>query len=255
MRPEIELSVIVVGAGAEAARAAAGADARLEVVEVAEREGAGLCELRAEGVKRARGRKIAMLGGRYRVSPRWMQAAMASEWDIASGAVAARHGMSYVGWAVYWSEYARLAPPVEDGAAQDFGLLAGGNAVYRSEVMDAELLAGCLTELEFHAELKRRGARAGRLAGLEAECGWEPGMGEYIAERFRFSVAIAKERRERWRALAAPMLPLLVLLRTGREALRRQGTMLRWAAAAPLILAFGLVQAAGEAWGSVRYPE
>ncbi len=249
--------MIVTGGNAEQVRELARGDGSVEVVVVPARAGAGVCELRAEGVRRARGRRVAVLGERYGVTGEWLRAAAGSEWDAASGAVGPG-ALSYWGWVVYLSEYARLAPPVQDGAVEDFRLLAGGNAVYRAEAIDAEGLGACLTELEFHAGLKARGATAGRLAGLEVLYAVPPSVMEYVRERFRFSEAIARERGERWRALVAPALPWVVLARTGQEALRRPGLRGRWLACAPLILALGCVQAAGEIWGcgrGVRYPE
>jgi hypothetical protein len=222
----------------------------VELVEVEARAGVGLCALRAEGVSRTQGARIAVLGARYEVGREWMRAAESSEWDVATGPVGPGQ-LSYWGWVTYLSEYARLGLGGHLGAVE-FGLVAGNNAVYRREVMDKELLGSCLTELEFHAELARRGWKAGRLRELEVEYARPPGVWEYITERFCFSAAIARERRQRWRVLVAPLLPGLVLWRTFAGA---AGMRWRAAACAPVILVLGLVQAAGEAWGCVRYSD
>ncbi|MBI5085889.1 MAG: hypothetical protein HZB13_14975 [Acidobacteria bacterium] len=221
----------------------------IELIVVEPRAGAGLCQLRAEGLSRASAPFVAVLGDRYLPTPQWFAAAIApSRFDILAGPVGPSPALSYFGWCVYLSEYFRLAPPLPGGPAADPSALPGGNAVYRTAAVDAPGLAACATELLFHRRLLESGATAALVPALEVHFAFPPGPAAYARERFRFSESIARERRQPWRIVLAPLLPLLVLARTAAF-LRRRRYAWRWIVCAPVILAFGLVQAAGEIRG------
>ena len=234
------LSVVIPAvSGAAAAQACEASIRRLagaedvEVIVVPARAGATLCQLRAEGVRRATADTIAILGDRYEVTPQWLRSALKpAQFDATGGCVSPSPRFGYFGWCVYLSEYARLAP---------LGL-PGGNTVYRAAALDADRLAACATELTFHAALLAAGASAGRQSALEVVLAAPPGVGAYLRERFEFSFAIARERRQPWRLALSPLLPFVVLARTATASVR-------WLACAPVILALGVVQAAGDFLG------
>jgi hypothetical protein len=222
----------------------------VEVILVPARPGATVCELRAEGVRRASGARIAVVGDRYEVTPQWLEAALsASLFDAVGGSVSPSARLGYFGWCVYLSEYVQLAPPLGDGPISDPRGLPGGNTVYRSGAVDPARLAACGTELLFHAGLLASGARAARLSALEVVLATPPGVRGYLLERFGFSYAIARERGQPIRALLSPLLPIAVMIRTGSASLLRPRHGWRWLAGAPVILAFALVQAAGDLLG------
>jgi hypothetical protein len=252
--PSPPLSVVIPAVHGEAAaaclaslRACISEADGVEVVVVEPRAGAGLCALRADGIRLASAPRIALLSDTYEVTPQWLRAALqAGRYDILGGVVSPSPRLTYFGWCVYLSEYFRLAPPLPDGELRDPLALPGGNAVYRREVADPGRLAACQTEIPFHRQLLDAGASAGRDCALEVLYSAAPGAGAYLRERFWFSQAIARERGQVWRALLVPMLPLLLLIRTSACLGKGCRFALRWLAAVPVIAAFGLVQAAGE---------
>lgn len=211
--------------------------------------GAGLCDLRAEGFRRASAPHIAVLGDRYQVTSQWLGAALQPyPFDVAGGPVSPSPSLSYFGWCVYLSEYFRLAPPLPGGPSADPSALPGGNTIYRAAAVDAGTLGACATELLFHRRLLQSGASAALISSLEVHFAFPPGVAAYTRERFRFSEAIARERNQRWRIALAPLLPFLVLARTAAFLLNARYAW-RWLVCAPVIFAFGLVQAAGEVRG------
>jgi hypothetical protein len=223
-----------------------------DVTVVRVEKGASLCEMRAAGVRRASGSHLAFLGDRYRVSQGWMEAAQKDrEFDATGGAVAPSPALSFLSWCIYFTEYAHVSPPVEKGATTDAKALPGGNVVYRAELFQQAELALCHSELEFHAKLLAGGARFGLDPELEVQFTCESGFAEYLAERFQFSGALARERARGFGstllyAAIALLLPAIVPVRVALAVFRKKKYRLRFVACAPVIFLFGVVQAAGE---------
>jgi glycosyltransferase involved in cell wall biosynthesis len=215
-------------------------------------KGASLCEMRAAGVRRASGSHIAFLGDRYRVSPGWIEAARKDrEFDATGGAVAPSPTLSFLGWCVYLAEYAHVSPPIEKGATIDAKALPGGNVVYRAELFERADLARRNNELEFHAKLLAAGAKLGSDPELEVQFTCEPGFAAYLAERFQFSGALARERARGvgstlLYAAIALLLPAIVPVQAALAVFRKKKYRLRFLASAPVIFLFGVVQTAGE---------
>lgn len=215
-------------------------------------KGTSLCAMRAAGVQRASGSKVAFLGDRYRVSPAWSKVALEhGEFDATGGAVAPPPDLSFLGWCVYLTEYAHVSPPLEKGATTDPKALPGGNVVYRAEVLERIDLAQCNTELEFHEKLLAAGSRLGLSPELEVQFTFESGFAEYLAERFQFSGAVARERARGFGstlfyATIALLLPVIVPARVALAVFRKKNYRLRFLACAPVICLFGAVQTVGE---------
>jgi len=240
---------VVAGACEAALRRLAGVD-DVEVIVVAARPGATLCQLRAEGVRQATAPNIAILGDRYQVTPGWLEVATSpARFDAAGGCVSPSPRLGYFGWCVYLSEYAQLSPPISAGGTFDPRVLPGGNTVYRAAVLDADQLAACATELPFHAAFLASGHSAGQVGELEVVLASTPGVGEFVRERFRFSYDIARERKQPLRLFLSPLLPFAVLARTASSTILRRRFAWRWLACAPVIFALGVVQAAGDLLG------
>jgi hypothetical protein len=156
-----------------------------------------------------------------------------------------------VGWCVYLTEYAHVSPPIEKGAASDAKALPGGNVVYRAEVFERAGLAVCNTELEFHTKLLAGGARFGLDPEREVQFTFESGFAEYLAERFQFSGALARERARGFGstlvyAAIALLLPAIVPARVAVAVFQKKNYRLRFLACAPVIFLFGVLQTAGE---------
>jgi hypothetical protein len=223
-----------------------------DVTVVRVEKGASLCEMRAAGVRRASGSRVAFLGDRYQISQGWIEAAMEDRgFDATGGAVAPLPGLSFLGWCIFLTEYVHVSPPIKKGATIDAKGLPGGNVVYRAEVFQRAELARCNSELEFHAKLLAGGARFGLDPEREVQFTFESGFAEYLAERFQFSGALARERARGFGstllyAVIALLLPAIVPARVAVAVFQKKKYRLRFLASAPVIFLFGVVQTAGE---------
>ncbi len=230
-------------------------DQDLEIVVVPASYGSSIWELRGRGVEQASCDRIAILDDRYEVTAAWWtELRQPAEFDALGGCVAPSPQLGYWAWCVYFSEYSHLAPPIATGKADAPKSIPGGNVVYPSSVRDRVKLEGCQTELDFHRLLADSGANLRVSNSMLVWFASPPSLPEYVAERYRFSCAIAGSRGERWRILLTPFLPPLVLLRTFVNVFKKKNNRLRWLACAPIIFALGFVQAAGEVAGCWHLP-
>ena len=273
----MQLSVVIAaGGGAEPVRRClrsleeAGARERCEVI-VAGAAAEGLepwvrglpfpaetsyAALRAAGLAAAGSPRVAMLSEDYTVDGRWLARALAeSNADVAAGVTLPPPGASVAAKAAWLWEYAHLVPPLSPGPlGRGEAILApGGNAVYRRERVDPEILRAAGHELEYHRQLYDGGLRFERDSAMAAVY-HPPSLGEFLRDRARWSANWAQPKAKglggaaRWIAAASrAALPPLLL---GRFALRVAGKPQSWASAAaglPLFAAFACAQAYGEA--------
>jgi hypothetical protein len=233
-------------------RIAAGRD--LEVITV-KGERSSVFRIRMEGIARARGERIAVLGDRYEATPRWLKALFErSSFDVEAGCVAPAANLSYWGWCVYLCEYAHIAPPVTAGPTQQPKLVPGGNVIYSASVIRQHAPAVPTSEQAFHSSLIRSGVNVGICADLEVLFALAPGVSEYVRERYEFSHAIGAEGGVR-KALIAPLLPLVLPLRIGAAVAAKRRYRVRFLACLPVILLLSIVQSAGEFAGALTRPE
>lgn len=215
------------------------------------------CELRALGARQADGDRIAMLSDRYRAGPEWIGAALEeSAFQVVGGGVAPSPDFTFREWCIYLAEYSHLAPPLKPGARNRPKDLAAGNIVYRRDVFDPDLMERCGAELEFHRRMLHSGITFGIHAGLDVNLADIPGWSDYARERYQFSRRIARDRARNlstWarlaHAAATPLLPLVVLIRTGAAIWTKPAYWLRFAVCFPVLFLFGFVQTAAELSG------
>jgi hypothetical protein len=215
-------------------------------------EQASIFLTRAEGIERATGDRIAILGDRYEVTADWLNAVLREcDLAVASGSVAPGSDLTYWGWCVYFCEYAHVAPPVVPGETTQPKLVAGGNVVYSRAIMQRFPPSGAKNELSFHSSLIGASVKVRLCPELEVRFAMQPGIGEYLQERFHHSQAIGIEGGL-FKLVVGPLLPLLVPLRIGAAVLRSGRYLPRFLLCLPVILWFGFVQAAGEFSGALR---
>ena len=209
-------------------------------------------ELRARGIIRASGERIAVVGDRYEVTAAWMKALFAEHsFDLVGGCVAPGPQLTYWGWCVYLTEYAHVSPPIADGTIRDPKLVPGGNAAYNAALVRRIKPRQTDTDLTLHARLLQSGAKTGLLNDFEVLFTSPHGCMEYVRERFWYSFTIARGKRPGWSLFQAPLLPFVVLMRTGAVAFRK-GRFIRFLSCVPVIACLAAAQGIGEFAGSLK---
>jgi hypothetical protein len=221
-------------------------------------------QLRARGVRQARGRLVAITEDHCSFSESW-PAALAPALDdpaiaAVGGPVVNARRKIILDWAVFFSRYASSMPPVVRGPART---LAGNNVCYRRELLETHappLLDG-FWEHEFHEELLRQGLKLWLEPDARVSHRKHYRLAAYCSLRFRHGDCFAGRQRDKlsfWglqrRILLAPFVPFLLSLRTARAVLWK-GTQVRaWLLAAPLLLLFHAMWALGELTGYILEP-
>ncbi len=208
--------------------------------------------LRAEGMRKATGDRIAVVGDRYEVTLAWIERLWSAEMaDVETGPIAAAPNLGYWGWCVYLMEYAHVAPPVAERRAHDSSRVPGGNVVYAAAVIRHNPPRASDTEWTFHARLLHAGVPVAIRPELEVRFQSPPGLREYLAERFWLSQTIGVLGGVP-KLLFAPVLPLFLMNRLVVFAWKKPRLLLRFLASAPIVFVFSIIQAAGEFTGALR---
>ena len=234
----------------------------LEVVEVP-----GACsvpQLRARGVRRARGRLVAITEDHCSFSEFWPAALAPSLADPKVGAaggpvINGRRG-GLVEWAIYFSRYAAAMPPASRGATKS---LTGCNACYRRELLESlqDVYRDGFWEHEVHQELLARGMQLWLEPDASVAHGKRYGLVRYCALRFQHGRCFAARRfpiLAFWalqaRILLSPLTPLLLLARAGRGVLSKRKRRWEFLACSPLLLLLYGVWVVGELSGYLFGP-
>lgn len=115
--------------------------------------------LRSAGIERASGSIVALSEDNCTFEARWAEAirrAHAEGHSVVGGAVENSSGSRPLNWAVFFYEYGRYMPPLEEGAAS---ALPGNNLSYAKEILQAvkPLLKEGFYETFLHEVLKEEG--------------------------------------------------------------------------------------------------
>lgn len=225
-----------------------------------------LPEMHRRALLRARGAYIAVIEDHCVPDGDWLgniaAALRAAPEDIAAVGGAVANGLTdrAIDWATFLCEYARVQPPVPQGPAQS---LPGMNVAYRRSALERipqACLASNFWEADVHPRLRALGYGLLSSNAIVVTHKKRFSVRLFVAQRFIYSRHFAGCRFGRQRrfarmaaAVAALLLPFLVLWRISRAALARdQGREL--ARAAPMLLLFSLVWAAGEIVGYAAGP-
>ena len=234
-----------------------------EIRVIAAPQGTSIPKLRAIGMAEARGKTIAILEDHCNVNPRWFETIarlVATGCEAMGGPV--RNGAVHrlTDWAVYFVEYARFMPPIPSGEVE---AIAGSSAVY-----DRAMLGRLGPELKqevwehfLHRRISELGVKFVNDPGLEVEHKKEFPFGYFMSQRYHYSRSFAGMRLEGAPlakrivyAGATVLLPPLLLWRMARILVAKGGQMGRLVAAFPLLFAFMLSYAWGEAMGALVGP-
>jgi glycosyltransferase involved in cell wall biosynthesis len=221
-------------------------------------------QLRAHGIRAARGRFVAITEDHCELSPGWPQTLAAALDDpqagAAGGAVSNGRRDSLADWAIYFSRYATLMPPLPRGPAQ---ALPGNNACYRRELLQSlqPLYANGFWEHEFHQRLRRQGWKLLQVPDAVATHRKPYRFGAYLALRFRHGrcfggmIRVAGGFRDAAARVAfSPLTPFLLTLRSARAVAAKQVHRGEFCLALPLLLLCYAAWTAGEVAGCLFGP-
>jgi len=220
------------------------------------REGALVPVLWRDGIELAAGELVALTISPMVPRPGWLpalRAALASA-DAVGGAIEPGAGLRIVDDAECFSRYAKDMLPFAAGPSLD---LPGDNAGYRRAGLRdvADSWRDGFWEPDVHRALAARGASLVRDPSVVVEMGRSAGARAFVRQRLRHGREYGRSRGARFGTLRnvagivlVPIVPLLLVARTLREA-RRRGRAARFVRVLPLVLLFDAAWAVGEARG------
>ena len=251
---------IVVAAGGAAASCdlASIDDPHVRVLRVAGRR--SIPELRAEGLRAARGQIVAMTADYCLAGEGWLAAVIQAHRtpDAAiGGAVENLATERAIDWAAYFCEYGRYMLPFAHEPSDD---LPGLNVTYKRETLTEfeDLLRAGTWEPLWHWRLKARGRSMRRDPRLVVYQRKHVTLGGFIRRRYHYARSFAgqrfptAERLRRWMfAAGTPLLPALVLCRMARQILPKRRHRRELLRALPSLVLFLAAWAVGEGVGYV----
>jgi hypothetical protein len=215
-----------------------------------------------EAIAASKGRIVALTIENCVPAPDWarrMLAAHAKDGPAAiGGAIAMDPRGSLADWAVYFCRYSSYMPGFSPRFAED---LAGDNCSYMREALMAEMpdLAEGFWETFVHRGMRRRGEhlQLDPAAMVTYRGGLPPWR--FLRRRYRHGRYFAARRGRDFgagarlvRAASFPAVAAVLLGRIAARVWRRRRFRTRFALALPLVTAFLLAWAAGEAAGYLR---
>lgn len=220
--------------------------------------------LRAEGIRAARGRLVAVTEDHCVPRPDWyrriVDAHRANGWAAVGGGVENGSTDRVVDWAVYFCEYSQHMAPVPSGPS-DF--IPGMNVAYDMDALAPmkEVFAEGLWENFLHDRLRAAGHEIGMDPAIVVRHEKYFTVPMFLSERFHYSRSFAGMRVQDapWRvrlawAAATPLLPGLLVVRITVNVLRRRRHLGWFARALPLVVLFSTVWSIGELVGYLRGP-
>lgn len=210
--------------------------------------------LRWNAVPHTRAPLVAAIESRVVPAPDWAETLVHAhrldpDAPAIGGSVSNAGESGALGWAVYFSEYAAFAPPLESGRAAE---ISGANLSYKRPALDraAAHLASGDWETKLHASWIAEGAHL-RLCEANVEFHNAMSLGQALRQRFLYGRGYAASRFAGPRslyALLAPFLCVVLTLRASRAAARAR-LLSKWTRAAPLTFLLNAAWAAGESAG------
>lgn len=214
-------------------------------------------ELWRDGIDAATGEAVALTISPMRVAADWVPTlrGLLVTSDVVGGAIDPGEGLRLPDWAEYFCRYARDMLPFEPHPCLD---LPGDNAGYRRAALTRtrDVWRDGFWEPEVHRAVHEQGGTLRHEPALVVRQGRSAGFWEFLAQRLRHGREYGRARGRRsssGRNLAgvagAAVVPVVLVARTGREVFRRRRYRARLLAALPILLAYDLAWAAGEALG------
>jgi len=215
------------------------------------------------GYTMSRGRVVAFTTGHCVVSESWARAVLAAI-DRGATGVSGSLGLSdesgVVDQALFYLRYSAFLGAGESGD-EVVREIPGDNAAYPRDALErhAASFGDGFWEVDFHRRLRveNSGARLVFVPGARADFGPSASFVSLTRQRFAHGCHSGA-----WRAhtgvrsvpriaLAAPLVPFVLVARIARRVLSRPAHRGRFLIALPVTFAFAVAWAAGEAWGAL----
>ena len=212
-----------------------------------------------DGIDRASGDIVALTIAQMIPAADWIATmrTLHADHDVVGGAIEPGPGLRLVDWGEYFCRYSRDMPPFQERESLD---LAGDNAAYpRSRLEDVrEAYRDGFWEPEVHRRLASHGVELWQTPALLVRQGRSAGSGTFIRQRLEHGRSHGRQRGSRGgllqnlvRVIAAPLVPFVMTVRVGRLVFAKGRFRARLLAALPLVFAFNVAWALGEAVGHV----
>ncbi len=210
-----------------------------------------------DGIDGADGEIVCLTISAMRPGPGWLDTAwrLSRDADAVGGAIEPGDDLRLRDWAEYFCRYARDMLPFPARETVDF---PGDNAVYRRDALAAtrDVYRDGFWELEVNRALRDKGYRLWHSPELVVYQGRSAGFGAFMRQRLVHGRKYGRQRGARFSTArnvagvpAAVVVPIVLLARTFREVFSRRRLRLRLVAATPMLLAYDIAWAAGEAAG------
>jgi len=230
------------------------ADAAVRRIEV---PGALVPSLWREGIRAASAPSVALTISPMVPDADWVERLRAArvKGEAVGGAIEPAEGLRLVDRAEHLCRYSRDMLPFEEHACLD---LPGDNAVYDRASLDAvsETWADGFWEPDVHRALAERGARLVHDPSVVVRMGRSAGFSAFVRQRWQHGRAHGRQRGAHLgraanlaRIAAAPIVPIVLLLRVSRELGRRRRSRLGLLPLLPVLASFDVAWALGEARG------
>ncbi len=216
--------------------------------------------LRAIGLRRARGRIVALLEDHGTPSPEWCDAVVAAHGDshVAVGGAVENGADRALSWVVYYGDFGRHQNPVPAGPAE---FHSDSNVSYKREALESveELWRDAFHETSVNWELRRRGESVRldpKMVVYQTRRTLRlfPGLRERYVWGRSFAGTRATEVGKGRRIVLAGLsflLPAVLTWRIVSGAVRRRRNLRRLATAFPLIVLLETIWSLGEFSGYV----
>jgi len=214
---------------------------------------------RARALVKARGRVIGILEDRGRPAPNWIVQMMALHEEYTHGVIggAIENGADNPwNWAIFFCDFSRYQAPLQ---VENPEYVTDTNITYKAEVLmrHRALWEDRYVEAELHWAMARAGETmmiSDRAMTIQNR--FTPPVGAILSERFHWArmfgqvrgAEISLGQRLKY-ALAAPILPFLLLFRHGRRQMAKGHHMGRFLRTSPRTLMLLIAWSAGEFTG------
>ena len=210
-----------------------------------------------DGIDGADGEIVCLTISAMRPSPEWLDTAwrLSRNADAVGGAIEPGDDLRLRDWAEYFCRYARDMLPFSARETVEF---PGDNAVYRRDALAAarDVFRDGFWELEVNRALRDQGFRLWHSPELVVYQSRSAGFRAFFRQRLVHGRKYGRQRGARYSSArnlvgipAAVVVPFVLLARTYREVFSRRRLRLRLVAATPVLLAYDVAWAVGEAAG------
>ena len=222
-------------------------------------------ELWADGIRRSRGRTVALTTGHFVVPPVWareLMAGVAAGAHGAAGTFALSSETSATDWAVFYLRYSEfLVEP--NGVRRGLSNIPADNAAYDGEAVRAHVTSAGegFWEVEFHRRLQATGGTLSLVPNATAVYERSFPFGTIASHRFRHGRHAGAWRastgqRSSWLlAATSPLVPFALASRVWGRVRGLAEHRSRFLRSLPQFMVLACLWAAGEALGAIAGPE